>query len=89
MIRIIRTRRLAPTDTLGTRIAATDLATGKRLVSPYDHALDLANNHNEAADALERRLRGLPEGTSAAKHWYGCVEDSASLERFHAYETES
>lgn len=88
MLRIIRTRYLGPTDTKGSRITATDLKTGERLVLAFDHSLDAVNNHNEAADALERRLRGLPEGTSAAKHWYGVVEDSVSLERFHAFETE-
>ena len=53
---------------------------------PFDYALDDINNHNEAADALERRLRGLPVDASAAKHWYGVVEDCITRERFHAYE---
>lgn len=88
MLRIIRTRYLGPTDTKGSRISATDLKTGERFVRPFDYALDDINNHNETADALERRLRGLPDGESAAKHWYGVVEDSITRERFHVYEVE-
>lgn len=88
MIRIIRTRYHGPTDSKGSRISATDLRTGERIVRPYDHALDDVNNHNETAGALERRLRGLPEGASAAKHWYGVVEETATHDRFHAFENE-
>lgn len=88
MIRIIRTRYLGRTETKGPRISATDLKTGERLVVPYDHELDNINNRCEAADALERRLRGVSGDTNVAKHCFGSVEDSVSLERFHVYEAE-
>ncbi len=86
MLRIIRTRYPGPTDTKGSRISATDLKTGERLVCPYDHGS--VDAHNDVADELDRRLRGVPAGENVAKHWYGVVEDSISRERFHVYEVE-
>lgn len=86
MLRIIRTRYHGPTNTKGSRISATDLKTGERLVRPFDHGA--VDAHNEVADALERKLRGAPEGANVSMHWYGVVEDKTTHERFHAYENE-
>jgi len=82
MLRIIRTRYKGPTDSRGSRIIATDLRTGQRLIVPYDHAASDA--HFAAADALQLKLR--PEPSNAATNWYGCVTDSVTQDQYHAYE---
>ena len=50
----IRTRYYGPTNTRGSRITASCEA--GRLTVPYDHALDLDDNHKAAADALTAKL---------------------------------
>lgn len=84
MLRIIRTRYKGLTDSRGSRIIATDLKTGQRLIHPYDHAASDA--HFAAADALQAKLRA--DGANPATQWYGCVTDSATQDQFHAYEDE-
>lgn len=86
MIRIIRTRYLGPTSSKGSRISACDLKTGERLVVPYDHASH--DPQDDAADALDRRLRGVAVEANVTKHCYGRVEDSITGERFYVYELE-
>lgn len=85
MIRIIRTRYFGATDNQGSRIIATDLKTGTKLVQPWDYGFDEFNQHTNAADKLNARLRGTP-GANTAKYWYGAVEDSKTHERYHAFD---
>jgi len=48
------TKKLAPTDTKGTRIYAS--GAGRRVVLPYDYALNAYDNHLTAARLLASRL---------------------------------
>lgn len=50
----IRTRYHGPTNTKGSRISAECEA--GRIYVPYDHSLDLADNHKAAALALMEKL---------------------------------
>ncbi len=51
----IETHYLGPTDYRGSRIVART-ANGQRLVRPYDHALDIDDNHAAAAVDLADRM---------------------------------
>ena len=54
----IQTKKLAATNTLGTRIKATLL--GERSVTvSYNYALGPESNHREAANALLKKLHSL------------------------------
>lgn len=50
----IRTRYHGPTNTKGSRLSAQCEA--GRIYVPYDHALNLSDNHEAAAKALANRL---------------------------------
>ncbi len=82
MLRIIRTRYKGPTDSRGSRIIATDIRTGAKLIHPYDHAASDA--HFAAADALQAKLNG--DNKNPAAQWYGHITDPVSKDCFHAYE---
>lgn len=67
----IRTRYHGPTDTRGSRIKAS--CEGGTLTVPYDHALNLGENHRAAALALAEKLgwnRWLYVGGCFDHDWY-------------------
>ena len=54
-MKAIKTRYWGPTDTLGARIKADD-GDGNRITLPYNHALNVAQTHAEAAVALCQKM---------------------------------
>lgn len=67
----IRTRYHGPTNTRGSRITASCEA--DKLTVPYDHALDIGENHRAAALALAEKLgwkRWIYVGGVHAHDWY-------------------
>ena len=55
MVFYIEVKKLAPTDTKGARIVAR-IKGESRIVVPYNHALNLAENYREAAEALTQKM---------------------------------
>ena len=47
--RAVKTEYRGPTDHRGSRVIATLLTSGKRFVTPWDHALNAGQNHDAAA----------------------------------------
>ena len=79
-MRLIETRYLPPTNTRGARIRATDLATGVRKVTGYDHSA--VNAHRAAAIALAAQepwnITSAPQAIDCAARGYvwvfGCAK---------------
>jgi hypothetical protein len=56
VIRMCKTRYAGPTNSRGGRVIATHLTTGKRVTKPWDHALDVLDNHAYAAAHVLGRM---------------------------------
>lgn len=77
MMRIIRTKYLGSTETKGSRIAATDLLSGKRIVISYDY--QAIEPHAIAADRLVTKMA---MGTC---RYIGYTEDRVTKQQYYVY----
>jgi hypothetical protein len=64
VLRFIRTRYLGPSNTRPWRVVATVSGSRARVVLPWQHGLDAATNHRNAAEALARKLAWLSDGST-------------------------
>ena len=77
----IQTRYHAPTNSSGARISAK--CDAKRIILPWDHALNQAQNHEAAARTLILQMHWhrnhAPQGESRP-HWYsGALPDGSMV----------
>lgn len=66
----IQTKYFGPTNARGSRIKAT--APAGSMTVPYDHALNIDQNHKAAATALANKfgwLTGKPDQSEPRSHW--------------------
>ena len=79
----IETKYLSATNCKGSRIKATHQGNVKSVTVDYDHALNLDENHHEAAKALMRKLNWKGEmhggSTRAGMAWVFVSEDSLMI----------
>jgi hypothetical protein len=69
-VQAIVTRYLPPTNRMGARIKAT--AAAGSVILPYDHALNIEDNHAETAEALANKFKW-------SGNWFmGALPDDAS-----------
>ncbi len=71
VVRMCSTRYLGPTDHTGGRVQAKHLTTGKRKVVPWDHALDVQDNHARAAAEVLGRVPEFCTSVEGAGYVFG------------------
>jgi hypothetical protein len=74
----IRTKWLALTNKLGSRVRAT-IGRGNTLVVHWDYALNVEDNHARAAMALARKLGWVPEEGAFSGTWRGAGLDDSGF----------
>jgi hypothetical protein len=71
VVRMCKTAYAGPTDTRGGRVIATHVTTGKRAIVPWDHALDIQDNHAIAASKVLGREPEFCTGIKGGGYMFG------------------